>query len=215
MGFLFCNGLSFTERMSAIKFMVFLRKTGYKILSDTPLEAFLIQHRQNTRLNKMLWEPLCLAALNTPIAVASSQVFLNVLRDSFSGKKQNSDFLLPQLDLSQIIAQPVAHYIQAKGGNIHHNTRVESVQLEAHGFSCTTRDGKSNFSHVVVATSPNHAAKLLAPTPQLNQELVKIQAHHFQPIYTVYLQYSADTRLPRVMTGLTNTLAQWVLIAVS
>ncbi len=210
MGFLLCSGISFTERINAIRFMFSLRISSYKISQDIPLEEFLIAHDQNTRLIKVLWEPLCLAALNTPIAIASTKVFLNVLRDSFSGKKQNSDFLLPKLDLSQIISQPVANYIQAKGGNIKLNTRVETLQVEAEGYSCTTRHQKSNFSHVVIATSPAHSSKLIAPLTNLRQEFLQIQSHDFQPIYTVYFQYPTDTLLPRVMTGLTNTISQWV-----
>ena len=110
-----CEGLSFTERAAAIKLMAQLKMNGYQIATDTALEAFLLSKNQNARLIEVLWEPLCLAALNTPIAVASTLIFLNVLRDSFTGNKKNSDFLIPKLDLSKIIANPLSQYIQAKG----------------------------------------------------------------------------------------------------
>jgi len=104
MGLLCCSGLSFSERIAAIKLMRHLKKTKYQIASDTPLEQFLIDQQQTNRLIEMLWEPLCLAALNTPIEIASTRIFLNLLRDTFSGDKKNSDILLPRLDLSQIIS---------------------------------------------------------------------------------------------------------------
>lgn len=209
-GFLYCGGLSLFERISAIKLMANLRKTKYQIDIDTPLEQFLVDHQQNSRLIELLWEPLCLAALNTPTAIASTRIFLNILRDSFSGAKNSSDFLLPRLDLSQVIAQPLAHYIQSKGGEINLNTRIRNIEPKTDGFNLTTRDASSFFSHVVVAVSPANVDKLLAPLPHLKHSLEQIQSYSYQPIYTVYLQYPPETKLPRVMTGLSRTISQWV-----
>jgi len=155
-----------------------------------------------------------LAALNTPIHRASSRIFLNVLKDSFSGDKHNSDFLLPRLDLSQIIAQPLAHYIQAKGGMIQCSHRVRGIHADNGGLRVETSQGTNHFSHVfshvVVATSPATVDQLIADIPQLRHTAQQTQAFTFQPIYTIYLQYPADTRLPSSMIGLTGTTAQWV-----
>jgi squalene-associated FAD-dependent desaturase len=184
-------------------------------MRDTPLELFLIEQQQSTKLIKMLWEPLCLAALNTPIEIASTRVFLNVLKDCFSGdkfasNKKNSDFLLPRLDLSQVLSQPIAQYIQSKGSAIRLNKRVRSVQVENDGFNLETRDGKYFFSHVVVASSPARVDKLLEGIPKLKHAVEQTQTYSYQPIHTVYLQYPPETKLPKVMTGLTGTLGQWV-----
>lgn len=209
-GFLCCSGLSFSERIAAIKLMIYLKKNQHIIAIDTPLERFLIDQQQSSKLIELLWEPLCLAALNTPISIASTRIFLNVLRDSFSDKKNSSDFLIPRLDLSKIIAQPLAHYINAKGGNIKLNSRIRKLDAEAEGFNLTTRNSKSFFSHVVVAVAPANIDKLLQPLSKLKHTLEQVESYGYQPIYTIYLQYSPETKLPKVMTGLTKTIAQWV-----
>ena len=51
-------------------------------------------------MQTQLVEPLCVAALNTPAADASAQVFANVLRAAFAGEAQASDFVLNAVDLS-------------------------------------------------------------------------------------------------------------------
>ncbi len=209
-GLLCCRGLSFSERMSAIKLMLHLKKMHYQVASDTPLAEFLMQHRQSAKLLKMLWEPLCLAALNTPIEIASTSIFLNILRDTFMGNKRNSNFLLPRLDLSRMISQPIAQYIQAKGGEIKLNTRINKLKIEVNGFSLETKEGTSYFSDVVIAVSPARIDKLIGDIPTLQHALQQTQAFVYQPIYTIYFQYPADTKLPSVMTGLTNALGQWV-----
>lgn len=209
-GILFCKGLSFSERIHAVKLMYYLKKSHYEIIGDKPLSQFLISHAQSPKLIEFLWQPLCLAALNTPIEKASTRIFLNILKDSFGGPKKNTDFLLPALDLSQILSIPLSHYIQSKGGEIRLNQRIRSVQSEGEGFSIETRLEKLYFSHVVIATSPARVDKLLENLQKLKPTLEKIQSIQYQPIYTIYLQYPAETQLPHVMSGLCDTLSQWV-----
>lgn len=214
-GLLACKGLSFSERIAAIKLMVHLKKMDYQISYDEPLEEFLIDQKQTVRLIQMLWEPLCLAALNTPIAIASTSIFLNVLKDSFSGNslfchKKSSDFLLPRVDLSKIIAHPLSQYIQSKGAEIKLNRRIRSLAIDGDGFSLGTRDGQSFFSHVILAIPPARLDKFIAKIPELKTTLQKTQSYGHQPIYTIYLQYPSDVTLPDIMTGLSNTLGQWV-----
>jgi len=209
-GFLLCKGLTLGERVAALKFMRYLQASSYEISTDLSLANFLKQHKQTKKLIQMLWEPLCLAALNTPLKKASSRIFLNILRDTFSGHKKNSDFLIPKLDLSKIISQPVAHYIQAKGGTIKLNHRIRSLVEADEGFDLETKHGTLHFSHVIVATSPARTDKLLAQLPKLKASQDKTQHYQYQPIYTVYLQYPAEIKLPQVMTGLADTTSQWV-----
>jgi len=209
-GFLTCNGLRFSERFAAIKLMHYLKKTHYEVISDRPLYRFLNSHQQSMNTIELLWEPICLAALNTPIENASTRLFLNVLRDAFSGNKKNSDFLLPRLDLSQIISHPLSRYIQSKGGVIKLNQRVRHLLIENNGFSLETTSEKSHFSHVVIATSPARIDRLLAPLPMSRHALELTQNFQYQPIYTIYLQYPVETRLPEVMIGLTGSIGQWV-----
>jgi squalene-associated FAD-dependent desaturase len=209
-GLLFCKGISFKERMAALKFMQGLKNTQYQIVRDLPLERFLSNQHQSKRLISFLWEPLCLAALNTPIAKASTRIFLNVLRDTFSGNKKNSDFLLPRLDLSQIISEPLSHYIQTKGGTIKLNQRVRRVEVEGNGFNIETRYEKAHFSHVIIAVSPARVEKLIATLPKLNHAIEQTQTYQYQPIYTVYLQYPPGTSLPSVISGLSGSIGQWV-----
>lgn len=209
-GLLFCKGISLNERMAALRFMQGLKNTQYQIVRDLPLERFLINQQQSKKLISFLWEPLCLAALNTPIAKASTRIFLNVLRDTFSGNKKDSDFLLPRLDLSQIIADPLSHYIQAKGGTIKLNQRVRAVVPENNGFNIETRQEKLHFSHVIIAVSPARVEKLIETLPKLNHAIEQTLTYEYQPIYTVYFQYPPGTRLPSVISGLSGSIGQWV-----
>ncbi len=213
-GFIACRGLSIAERLAAIQMMRTLKKTHYKIISDIPLSKYLADQKQSARLITMLWEPLCLAALNTPLDKASTRIFLNVLHDSFEGKKSASDFLLPRSDLSQILSQPLARYIQSMHGTIKLNQRIRNIAeqntADKIGFILKTSAEEFDFSHIVVAISSAKVSALLTTLPKLKQTVEHTEHYSFQPIYTVYLQYPLDTKLPCVMSGLTDSLSQWV-----
>lgn len=210
-GMMTAKGLTWTDRFSALRLMAALRISRFQLKQDIPLADFLRFHRQTPRLIQYLWEPLCLAALNTPLSVASSQVFINVLRDSFSKRNQDSDLVFPKLDLSQLIADPAAAYVQEHGGTILTGTPVLKIQRGNPGFELTTEsEEKQRYSHVVIATQPFRAGDFISEFPEciaLSRVLADID---YQPIYTVYLQYETSCALPDIMLGLGNGLGQWV-----
>ena len=205
-GLLFAKGLSWQERFAAIRFFVWLKITSFKLPRDESLLSLLNRKHQPERLIKWLWEPLCLAALNTPIATASAQIYLNVLRDSFSQSKTNSDLLLPKVDLSTLLSAPIAEHIKNTGGKILLSTAVSSIEPSAYGFSLSMDcEAAMEFSHLVIACSPHH---LQAITSKL--DIAKDTAvFDYQPIYTVYIQYPSHIKLPNIMTGFTQGIAQW------
>jgi hydroxysqualene dehydroxylase len=210
-GFLNCQGLQWRECIAVIRFMLRLKKANYQLNQDKPLAEFLQQNQQSSNVVIMLWEPLCLAALNTPIHLASTKVFLNVLKDTFKNKT-NSDFLLPKLDLSQLFSQPITRYVTAQlGNNIHLNQRVKIISPSSNGYTVTTKKQQQfEASHVIIAMSPARLHNVIADLPKLNFTAEQTDSYDYQPIYTIYLQYARDATLPKPMLGLVGGLSQWV-----
>jgi squalene-associated FAD-dependent desaturase len=205
MGLLSCKGLSVLERFRAVLFFQHLKKKNFKLKEDIPLYQLLIQFKQSKRLIESLWEPLCLAALNTPIESASAQIYLNILKDSFNQKKTDSDLLLPRMDLSQLLAQPIADYVRTMGGELLLGHQVHLIESTERHFIVN----ETQFSHVILATAAFSATKILDRSyPNVN--LVDLNQLRYQPIFTVYLQYPATVKLPNIMIGFTNKISQWV-----
>lgn len=203
-GLLTAQGLSGTERWAALRLMTRLRLQNYRLALDGTVAELLAG--QPEKLVRLLWEPLCLAALNTPIAHASAQVFLNVLRDSFTHARSDSDLLLPRTDLSSLFPAAAMQAIVSHGGEVRLVTRVSSVEAAPDGI---TVNGEA-FSHLVCAVAPHAVSGLLAHVPEMAEPLAMLDQFTYQPIATVYLQYPAATHLPFPMLGMTGGYAQWV-----
>lgn len=203
-GLLTARGLGFPEKLAALRFMTQLHLQGFRVTQDEPLKQYLARQRQPDYLVRWLWEPLCLAVLNTPLSDASTQVFLNVLRDSFTRARHDSDLLLPRQDLSTLLADPLAEVIRRQGSDILTGTTINRIRPAPAGYHLTWRGGSAEFRHVVLAVAPFHLPLLLADSA------LPIPRFSYQPIATLYLQYSPSTRLPLPMLGLSGGLAQWV-----
>lgn len=204
------QGLTWSERMKAAGFMLRLQGMDFKLERDKTVKELLVEFGQDADLTLKLWEPLCIAALNTPIHKASAQVLLNVLHDALNRKRADSDMLLPRIDFTALFPQRAATYIEQQGGKVNLSCGVESITPQENGIELASAQGTQTFSHVICATSPSIAAKLLRHIPALTQSVAQIDALEQQPIYTVYLQYPAHVRLPHPMIGLHQRFSQWL-----
>ena len=210
-GLVAAPGASFTEKLGAVRFIRALQKSDYRLAADCSVTELLDAHRQRGRLRRLLWEALCLAALNTAPQHASAQIFANVLRDSLGGSRADTDLLLPAADLDRVFALPAAAFIRAHRGEIRLSSRVERIVRADDGLAI----GGEHFDRVIVATAPQHAAKLLAAPPETAATAALLAGYTFEPIGTLYAQYPPDLCLPVPMLGLDNdsaaTLGQWVV----
>ena len=204
------QGLSFKEKIAALQFMRAQQKRGFRLPADMSTADLLAAHRQPERVCRFLWEPLCLAALNTPVTIASAQVFLNVLRDSLAAESAASDLLLPATDFSTLFPDPAARFIESRGGSVQRATRIHALTRTDAGWQA---DLCGPYDQIVLAVAPYHLPKLLSPHPVFAGLLHQVAAFTWQPIVTCYLAYPGATLLPFPMIGLDTTKgghAQWL-----
>ena len=204
------QGLSWSDRLSAARFMFTLRQINFRIAADMTVSELLKLHGQGDTLIQKLWEPLCIAALNTPVHIASAQVMLNVLRDALNQQRADSDMLLPRIDFTALFPERAANYVRKHGGHVLTSCGADALQLHDYNIEISTRRGSLFFSHVICATPPVTTARLLRPIAELGAIIEQIDALQHQPIYTVYLQYPSHITLPHPMLGLYQRVSQWL-----
>ena len=207
LGLLRAAGIGFGERLAAARLVGTHRRRGYRLACDQSVATWLERNRQPRAVREALWEPLCTAALNTPVEHASAQVFLNVLRDAIEGAGAASDLLLPRADLSALFPEPAARYVESRGGTVRLGEAVRAIDLGSLG--CRLDGGGELFSEVIVACAPQHAGPLLAGVPGLETVAGQIERLEYEPIYTCYLQYSPGVSLPFPMLGFAGGRLQW------
>jgi squalene-associated FAD-dependent desaturase len=204
------NGIGLKQRLNAVRFMNRMRWHRFELAEDCTAADLLAHYGQDEALTRLLWEPICISALNTPLEHASAQVLLNVLRDALNGSRSDSDMLLPTLDFTALFPQRAAEFVRERGGAVETSCSIERIDAHDNSFELSTAQGVHHFSHVICAASAANASRLLRKIPALIGTAGQIDRITYQPIYTVYLQYRPAVRLPHPMLGLDGCLGQWL-----
>lgn len=208
-GLLSARGIEWNERFAAIRFLLALRKSRFTLAQDISVERLLEQHHQSEKLRRVLWRPLCIAALNTPPAIASAQVFLNVVRDSLNAARGDSDLVLARVDLSALFPEPAAAWITQHGGNVLTGRRVTAIDPLENGFVIEADGRHHAFSHVVCALPPYQVNAFLIGITVLSEPAATIERLQYQPIHSVWLQYPVSIALPSPVLGFSRGLIHW------
>lgn len=142
-----------------------------------------------------LVEPLCLAALNTPMDKASAQVFLRVLKDALFAGPGAADLLLPCAPLSALLADPATSWLSRSGATLSLGHRVQSLTSDGHGWAV---DGL-RFDAVVLASTAREAARLIQPiSSSWSSDAYSLR---YEPIVTVWLR-APGLKCRQAMTAL-------------
>jgi len=208
------HGLGLGDRFKAILGMAKLRQRSWSVDKTHSVVDLMRSLGQTPRSMQLLWEPLCLAALNTPAAQASAVIFARVLRDSLDGATENSDLLIPRTDLSALWADAAA-----KRCNMRYGVKVQKLHLIEGGVAVetVTAEGVDYIGHdaVIVATPPVATRRMLVDMPDAEFLLEQLGAFQYLPIATLNVRFASPARLPLPMMMLNENparqhLGQWV-----
>lgn len=194
------NGFAVFVQISRLIFNARSQKKS----GDISVQAWLKQERQSSRLIEQLWEPLCLATMNTPISEASANLFAHVLLETFR-QRDYADFLIPQIPLGDTLPAYAERYIQQQGGQISLQTRIKSLVIHNNRVTAALTDNGQTIEadNIIIATGPHTSQQLLG------KYWVGKDASSY-PIVTVYLQCSSDVDLRSPMLGLSGITSQWI-----
>lgn len=198
-GLLTARPLSLREKLRTALWMDGIKRRGFRVDPDCSVAEWLDAAGQTGQLRCHLWEPLCVAALNTPAERASARLFANVLRDSLgSPRSGDTDLLLPRTDFGQLLPQPASRWLGQHGARLRFGQRVRSLSPGDHGILV---DGEA-FDCAILATAPQHARRLW---PEIGNDFA------YEPIATVNLEFGPKTALPFPLLNLDGRVGQWVV----
>lgn len=204
------SGLSIADKLKTISWAK--RHLGNQSVAPDMTVADLISDQPGA-VRHLLWEPLCVAALNTPATTASATVFVAVLRRAFNSHSHASDLLVPRVNLSALLPEPALAEISARGHGVFFSSPVIAVTQADSGVTVTTTAGAQTFDRVVIATAPQHIGRLLATEPAATPIERVLSDFDYEPITTLHFEFvcispGVDTSTPMLM--LDGEPGQWL-----
>lgn len=211
-GLLSARGLSWRERIANLAWYRGIERANFARPAGESVAKMLAP--LPPRVARLLWEPLCVAALNTPVATASAQVFANVLRGAFGGAGDASDFLIPATDLSALFPEAASRYVERRGGRMRVGARARVVAADRDGVTVAVDDRAERATAVIVAVGPHQlrqafSTESLAAHPPLPSAIDALDMLDYEPIVTVWLGYAERFALPGPLARLDDAPGQW------
>jgi len=211
-GLLRAKGFSAKDKWRALSFGSKLFSNSVFYEDDISVSDLLIKEKQTENNITALWEPICLASLNTPIGEASARVFVRVLHDTFCRSHKDADIIIPKIDLGALLPDPASDFIEQHSGIIHLSKRVTGITINQRhiiGVRCDADVYKAD--HVVLALPPHACLPLIKEHPALHDIAYNFNNFSYNPIVTAYVQYPASVRPNLPIQALLGTTAQWIV----
>ncbi len=177
------RGWTWRDKSALLRTAIGWRLKGFRCDASTTVAELCAG--LTPRVMQELIEPLCVSALNTPVAQSSGQVFLRVLHDALFSGSGGADLLLPRADLGALLPDAALAWLRAHAASLRIGQRVRAIAPEAKAWRV---DGEV-FDRVVLACAPWDAARLVrASGLPAEAWCASTEALRFEAIATIYLR---------------------------
>ncbi|MCE0523933.1 MAG: hydroxysqualene dehydroxylase HpnE [Methylacidiphilales bacterium] len=199
--------LSAADKFAAISLALRLR-LGQKPQGAESVKAWMRRWRQTPNIIRALWEPLCIAALNEPVATASARLFATVIRRSFLGGAADSTILLSRVGLSELFAPEVKKLLEMCRGTLRLQVPVTGLRFAGTTLrEITLGDGSTLQPEALVSALPWHVLRGLLPAEsKLARACGQIQD---APIVSLHLWLDRPI-LNEPFVGLLDSPVHWI-----
>jgi len=211
-------GLALRERLGLLRVAREVRRRSRRAspaaadeLDEVSVSSWLRALGQSARADERLWHPLATAALNEHPGRASAALFLPVLRELFLGGAGGSRLGVPLVGLTDLYADPAAHYLRACGSEVRLRAQVRGLMFErGRCAGVFLSDGaRVPAPDVIVAVPPGELLEMLTPEVASEPFFARCSRLETSPIVSIYLWFgSAITDLP--LAGLIGGQWQWI-----
>lgn len=182
-GIFAARGWTWRDKSSLLRTAIGWRIAGFRCANTTTVADLCTG--LTPRVMKELIEPLCVSALNTPVAQSSGEVFLRVLKDALFSGSGGADLLLPRADLGALLPDAAIEWLAKHGAAVRIGTRVRAIEPEAGQWHLDDEI----FDQVVLACAPWDAARLVrASGLPADRWCATTEALRFEAIATVYVR---------------------------
>jgi len=176
------------------------------------VEEWIKISRQSQAISELLWKPLALSILNTPIHSASAFLLYQAISRSFLGPYKMSGMGIPLDWLSEIFAHPAEKYLKDHNTDINLLTLVNKIIKQADETFQIVTPKETFASKWIISCLPAYALHTLLESSNLT-ELNTFKPHlarfEYSPIMTVniFLNKSLPGDFP---VSLVASPIQWI-----
>lgn len=199
--------LSLMERLSVITFMkrvLFNLDSG---ASGKNVSEWLDANLQNEKIKKNLWAPLSIGAMNASLEKSSAVVFKRIIKRIFFTGNFSSVILVPKINLSQSVIDPISKIVTGYGAKFLHSNRIVRIEQSGEGFLLTSSSGEKYEAQYIISTIPLHALRKIEGIGSIIS--IPDEDFNYSSILSVHIK-TGTIRFEEPFIGFTDSPIHWV-----
>ncbi|MBI4679368.1 MAG: FAD-dependent oxidoreductase [Elusimicrobia bacterium] len=200
------KGLEAADKWGILRLRRSLAVADPRDLDRLTARQWLDSLGQSRRIQDRLFDPLAMALLNEPPALASAAVVSQAFRELFMGGADAMRLGWSAAPLSELYAEPARAFIEARGGHVLLSTEVTRL-MEDNGRVTAAADewGQKFHAQAVVSTLPPWDLVGLELPAGLDGPWKGLES---TPAVTVHLRFDRPV-LDFPIAGMLGTTARW------
>lgn len=176
--------LSVPERLAALLAgvrLMAMRRGSDERLSALSVDELLVALGQSARARESFWNPIALSTVNELPERAAAVSFVEVLARAFFASRAASQFVLPNVGLSELYTGDARRFIEARGGRVETCAAVASLETTGSVVSgLRLRDGRTIGTDACIGAVPPAALARILPA-QLRDGKAGTSLAEFRP----------------------------------
>jgi squalene-associated FAD-dependent desaturase len=200
------KAITFTERLSLLKFVIKLPFISHQKLSDKNVRDWLKEEKQSDDTIKSLWEIIAVGSLNANVDKASAFMFREILMKIFFNGNFASTIILPKYGLSDAYVNNAKEYIESYGGKIKLSSSVKEFIISDNrivGIK-TANEVYNDFDYVISAI-PFYAFKIIYPELFLDEKI----EFEYSSILNIHI-WLKNNPMKEQFYGLIDSSVHWI-----
>lgn len=198
--------ITFTERLSLLKFVMKLPFISHQKLLDKNIREWLKEEKQSDDTIKSLWEIIAVGALNTNIEKASAFMFREILMKIFFNGNFASTIILPKYGLSDAYVKNAREFIVLNGGEIKLSSIVKEIILDDNKIvKVKTADEEFKDFDCVISAIPFYALSNILPKLFGNEKI----EFEYSSILNIHI-WITNNPLKEKFYGLIDSPVHWI-----
>jgi len=177
------------------------------VLESLTVDEWLSSLGQSNENKTYLWDTIAIGTLNDHPKKVSALLFFRVLRAAFTGTRENSCLLIPNVGLSTLLIDPAMEFIRRHGGEIRTGVRVQAVKTtDIRVDGVLTSRGETFESDAYIQAIPYFD---LSSIPSIDRTVPGLSLFTSTPIVSINLWFDREV-FAGDFTAVLNSNIQWV-----
>ena len=200
--------LKVMDRFAVLKLFLKIKFINTNRYADKTVFEFLKENNQSDVVIQKFWESLVVSTMNVSTKIASSKMFIDMMKIIFFTNKQGANIVIPKVDLSSALINPAVEKLQSDGVSIATSERVISI-ISNNGKVVEVETNKRkirDFDILLSAIPVQSLQKIKFQDSDVDLTFPKLK---YSPIVTVHVWLSENPLTER-MYNLIGSEFDWV-----